>query len=814
MNKTVKFLERRFRMRGISLFLQELKAIVTNRKILIPVVAVLFIPIMYSGMLLWGFWDPYGHLERLPVAVVNKDKGATFNGEQLKIGDELVENLKKNKQFSWKFVDEKEGEKGLKNRKYYLLVKIPENFSKNATTLQDLHPHKMELIYMPNESMNFLATQIGNKAVEKMKEDIADTLTETYAKTMMENIKKMAKGLDSASEGAEKIHDGIHSTKTGTIKLKDGLYSAKNGAYQLHSGAVSAKHGAQEMYNHLKILAEKSFVFKNGLQSAASGAERLNSGMNQLNDGFVRMVEGQKKLLDGAEKAKNGSQRLTNGLKQSLDGMKQMNEKIPQLTNGAAQLSSGVSNLSTSLGQWAQGAESTKTGAAQINAGLEQLTAQLDNMIAQTVDPQQKASLEALQANVKQLAEGSKQVSNGISQLSEKATALKEGADQLSSGAAQLYNGDLALSEGMKRLIAGQEQLAAGAEALANGQSDLAQGLVTFGKKMNEAKSGMTQLMSGSGQLSTGLHELASGSNKLQDGTNQLASGSGQLAKGMVKLADGLGNLSNGMDQLSSGSEQLMGGMTKLDKGSSELATKLKDGAKDAKNVNANKDVYDMFAKPIKIKNEKLNEVPNYGTGIAPYFLSLGLFVGALLLSIVFPLREPVGTPKTGMSWFISKFGVLVMISIIQSLIADTILLAGVGIEVQSIARFIVFTIITSLTFMALIQLLVTTLGDPGRFLAIIILILQLTTSAGTFPVELIPKVLQPFHNWLPMSYSVSGFRAVISSGDFAFMWKNVFILLGFMFVFVLGTILYFTVQHKRKFYKVVQDSTEAPKAL
>ncbi|MBA2874814.1 YhgE/Pip domain-containing protein [Thermaerobacillus caldiproteolyticus] len=801
-------------MRGVSLFLQELKTIMTNRKIMIPIIAILFIPIMYSGMLIWGFWDPYGHLERLPVAVVNQDQGATLNGEQLKIGDDLVENLKKKKQFSWEFVDEKEAEKGLKNRKYYLVIKIPENFSKHATTLRDEHPHKMELIYMPNESMNFLAAQIGNKAVEKLREDVADTLTETYAETMFQNIKKLAKGLESASEGAKKLHDGIDSAKQGAIKLKDGVDSAKAGTHELHSGALSAEHGAQEMYTHLKTMAEKSLVFKSGLQSASSGAERLSGGMNQLNAGFARLIEGQEKLFDGAEKARDGSQQLSDGLKQSLYGMKQMNEKTPQLANGAAQLRSGASNLSASLGQWAQGAEQTKMGAAQVSTGLEQLTARLDNMIAQTSDPQQKAALEELRASVGQLADGSKQVTNGISQLSENATALKEGADQLSSGAAQLHNGTIALSDGLKRLEAGQEQLTTGAEALADGQRELVQGLATFGEKMNEVKSGMTQLMNGSGQLSVGLHELASGSDKLQDGTNQLAAGSGQLASGMGKLTNGLGNLSHGMEQLSNGSDQLTEGMTTLDKGSNELAAKLNDGAKDANNVKANKDVYDMFAKPIKIKNEKLNEVPNYGTGIAPYFLSLGLFVGALLVSIVFPLREPAGTPKTGISWFISKFGVLVMISIIQSLIADTILLAGVGIEVQSIARFIVFTIITSLTFMALIQLLVTTLGDPGRFLAIIILILQLTTSAGTFPLELIPKVLQPIHSWLPMTYSVAGFRSVISSGDFAFMWKNAYTLLAFMIVFALGTITYFTIQHKRQFYKAVQDMSETPKAL
>lgn len=791
-------------MRGISLFLHELKMIVANRKILIPVIAILFIPIMYSGMFIWGFGDPYGHLERLPVAVVNQDKGATLNGEKLKIGDDLVENLKKKKQLSWEFVDETEAENGLKNRKYYLVIKIPENFSKHATTIKDEHPQKMELIYMPNESMNFFAAQIGDKTIEKLKEEVGDTLTETYAETMFQNIKKLAEGLESASEGAKKLHDGIDSAKQGAIKLKDGVDSAKDGSQELYNGALSAEQGVQEIYGHLKTMAEKSLIFKNGLQSASSGAERLNSGMNRFNSGLDQLIAGQEKLLDGAEKARNGSQQLADGLKQSLHGMKQINEKAPQLANGAEKVRSGASNLSSSLGQWAKGAEQTKTGAAQVSAGLEQLTARLDAMIAQTSDPQQKTALKELRASVGQLADGSKQVTSGISQLSENAAALKDGADQLSSGSAQLHSGTVALSDGLKRLVAGQEQLAAGAESLAGGQKELSQGLSTFGEKMNEAKSGITQLMEGSGQLSAGLHDLASGSDQLQDGTNQLAAGSGELANGMEKLTNGLGNFSHGIEQLSNGSGQLTEGMTTLDKGSNELAEKLHDGAKDASNVKADKEIYDMFAKPIKIKNEKLNEVPNYGTGIAPYFLSLGLFVGALLVTIVYPLREPATTPKTGMSWFFSKFGVLVMISVMQSLIADTILLAGVGIEVQSIARFIVFTIITSLTFMTLIQLLVTTLSDPGRFLAIIILILQLTTSAGTFPLELIPTALQPLHNWLPMTYSVAGFRSVISSGDYAFMWQNAFILLTFMIVFVLATITYFTIQHKRRFSEAV----------
>jgi putative membrane protein len=106
----------------------------------------------------------------------------------------------------------------------------------------------------------------------------------------------------------------------------------------------------------------------------------------------------------------------------------------------------------------------------------------------------------------------------------------------------------------------------------------------------------------------------------------------------------------------------------------------------------------------------------------------------------------------------------------------------------HSVPLFVVFSILTSLAFIALVQFLVTLLGDPGLFVAIIILILQLTTSAGTFPLELIPGALQVFNAFLPMTYSVAGFKAVISSGDFGFMWENAAVLAGFIGVLMAGT--------------------------
>ncbi|WP_176546797.1 YhgE/Pip family protein, partial [Bacillus pseudomycoides] len=330
---------------------------------------------------------------------------------------------------------------------------------------------------------------------------------------------------------------------------------------------------------------------------------------------------------------------------------------------------------------------------------------------------------------------------------------------------------------------------------LAEGQLSFVTNFQVFGEKLGEASKGASDLNSGLNQLSSkataGLGQLSTGANQLSGGLGELSSGSKQMADGVNQLADGSGKVTEGLG--------------KVNDGSKELATKLGEGAEKTSETKGDENKYDMFASPVKVETEKVTEVPNYGTGFTPYFLSLGLFVGALLLSIVFPLRETVGIPKSGFSWFVSKFGVLLAVGVIQALVADAVLLLGLGVEVQSVPYFILFSIITSLAFIALVQFLVTTFSDAGRFIAILTLILQLTTSAGTFPLELIPKPLQIFNAWFPMTYSVSGYKAVISSGDYSFMWQNAGILMMFIVLLSLGTIGTLTWMHKRQYGKFTE---------
>ncbi|MFB5580637.1 YhgE/Pip family protein [Bacillus albus] len=908
-------------MKGNQLLHKEFTQIIKSKKILIPIIAVLFVPILYAGMFLWAFWDPYKQLDDLPVAVVNLDKGAVFDGKPIEVGKGLVDNLKDNTSFKWEFVSEKEAKKGMEGRKYYMLVRIPDDFSSNATTLLKDEPKPLNLEYIPNESLNFLSSQIGGTAIEKIKGEVSSTLTKTYAEKMFDSIQDVSKGLADGAEGASKLHDGSNELHDGSSKVTDGLHTLqgksgemKDGVGKLFdgSGKVTAGlntlngktgemqigigklvdgsgkvtdglhvlnsnvgigklvDGSGKVTDGLNTLNSKTGEMKKGISELHDGSEKVTNGLSilvsktgelktgttELSNGMEKLAGGQSQLEKGSQEIQKGLQELNNKVQNSVAGLEEMQLKVPAILNTVNEKIDGAGANVNQLNEFTQSTAGDAKTAAQEVANLqkqieslpkeyqEQLQPFIASAVKSTTTVQQKAAGVAggtnkLNEEVKQLkgeigektsrmqskmpnpedignlTSGIKKLANAQNEFVSKfhglgeglgnakvgADRLKNGSGQLIDGVNQLFDGSGKVTEGLGTLSVGANQMAGGVNQLADGSSQVTGGL-------GQLSVGVTKLADGSSQVTGGLDTLSAGAGQMSGGITQLANGSGQVTTGLGTLSTGSTQLIDGVNKLTDGSGKVTDGLVKVNDGSGELAEKLGEGAEKTGEVKGTDKTYDMFASPVKVKTEKMAEVPNYGTGFTPYFLSLGLFVGALLLSIVYPLRDTVGVPKSGFSWFISKFGVLLSVGIIQAVVADMILLFGLGVEVQSIPYFILFSIVTSLAFIALIQCLVTAFGDAGRFIAIITLIIQLTTSAGTFPLELIPKFLQPFNAWLPMTYSVSGLKAVVSSGDFNFMWQNIGILMIFIVALSLGTIVSLTWMHKRQFRNIAENQS------
>jgi len=709
-------------MKSMSVFFKDLASSFKKPKVIIPILVVMFIPVLYSGMFLKAFWDPYGKMDEIPVAVVNEDRGAEYEGTNLQAGNDLVEELKKNAAFGWEFVTREQANEGMKNNDYYMTLVIPSNFSEQATTLMDDQPQPAEIIYEPNEAYNFLAAQIGGTAVKEIKSKVSAKVTEAYTDVLFDQVEKISSGLGDAGEGATEINDGAVKLDEGAQKLKENLAKMVDGSVKLQDGISPLTEGVGSL--------------NKGAGDLKTGATSLASGLNQLADA-------NKQLLNGAEAANEGGNQLKTGLGASLNGANALAQGLKQSEQGSASLVTGLESS-------AQGSTKVAEGAKAVAQGLEQLTQASPELAANPA--------------VKQLLAASQAVATGSEQVA-------QGQQQLLKGSKDLHGAQQQLVQGSEQLVQGQEQLAQGAAKLTEGQGQLVGGLKQFGTKLNEAAAGGSQLATGAGALS--------------EGAKKIEGGMGQLSSGVATLADG-------SKQLDEGAGELKDGTSKLSEGSGELASKLNEAADETSSVKKSDALVDMFAQPVDIDEQKMNEVPNYGTGFSPYFLSLGLFVGALISTLVVPLRSSSVSEASGWNRFVSRSLSFTGMSLFQSLFAVVLVLYGLKLEVQNVPMFYLFTFVTSLCFMFIIQALVTWLDNPGRFLAILLLIFQLTTSAGTFPVELLPTWMKAFNPFMPMTFSVKGYKAVISSGEMSVAWGQMGILIGVAVVFLALTLVYF----------------------
>lgn len=724
------------------MFKSEWLKIFKTRKMLVSIIAVLFIPVLYSGTFLWAFWDPYASLSSMPVAIVNDDTGTVYEGESMDLGKELTNTLIESEQFKFIEVDSEHAEDQLQEMDYYMIIRIPENFSEHATTLLDENPSKLVIDYIPNEGFNFIGSQIGETAMDRIKAEVNTQVSKTYAEKLFASI----------------------------TQLGDGFTEAADGAGQLDEGALKLANGASDLKGYLEQLAASTIDLSDGTSELTTGAKKAATGVTSLAQGMSTIEAGSEQLADGATLTSNGAKDLAQGVLAYTNGVAKVADGQATLVEKQKELGAGISSLANNSAALYDGASDLSNGAAALNEGLSALSQQMQGVLESL--PAEQAQV--LQATLKQLNEGSTQLAGGLENLTTNVESFKTGASQLNTGSTLLV-------AGQQQAAAGVNELAGNSAALVNGSTTLAAGNETLASKLAELASGVTTAKVGANELASGFNAIVEGSATINDGTTLLAEKSGELAQGSTTLADG--------------TKELLEGTT-------TLASKLQEASEQV-SIDPKEQNYEMVAQPVEVEKTAVNEVANYGSGFAPYFLSLGLFVGALLISIVFPLVEPAIRPTNAAAWFFSKVSVLGVVGIIQALISVAIVVWGLGLEVESMGWFIFTTILTSFTYLAIIQMLVSIFGDPGRFIAIIVLIIQLTTSAGTFPLELVPSQLQIFNPYFPMTYSVQAFKAAISMNDFSFLAMNFTVLAVFMVACLLITFGYFALVLAKRYSKI-----------
>ncbi|EGP6969303.1 YhgE/Pip domain-containing protein, partial [Listeria monocytogenes] len=871
--------------------------------LLISFIAILFIPIMYASFFLKSVWDPYGKASHLPVAVVNLDETVEFQGQKMDVGNQLVAKLKKDDSLDWRFVSEKEAKQGMKDLKYYMIVTLPKDFSKNATTLLDENPKKMEIGYETNGSLNFIGEEVTKMAMEDLKAQVGTSVTKGYAETIFAQVGKLGNGIVQAADGAEQIADGGNKLSDGNkeitanldklansmITFKDGANAFNVGLNQYASGVEKANNGAAQLDAGTKKLASNVGPLKNGIAALDTGANQLSSGVGQYTSGVNELNKGTSSALVGSSSLTKGLNDLNNQLPNLENGVGELQTGLEKLNTGSVKLKSGLETLDSNLSSPASksqiaelqsGLNQFKTGITELNqqvnntqlttivnkskaieptinkieehlAALEALTSgnHSEQIIAkiealETLVPEDKAKLindikpilddlaqkqneiiqmlhkdleemsqlladvpdsideiEALQSGVSQLNNGfngNPGIYSGTNALIDsmvdiqKAVGSANDQNTLLGGATVLHNGIADATTGVKELnekvpslADGVNQLTDGSQALNNGLKKINDGTTELDNKSGELNSGATKLANGMNAFSGQLPALSNGINALNNGAIQLADGTNELADKVPKLQNGAVALSNGAGEIQNGSAQLGTGIDKLNTGATELSTKLAAGSQQMSQINPTNKNFNMFASPDKVNHKNYSTVPNYGAALAPYVMSLALYVGALVFNFVFPIRKISMRGQTSTAWWASKASVGVFVAIVMALIQATVMLV-LGLHIDSLIQFYAMAITTSLAYMFIIMFLAMTFDNPGRFVAMILLIVQLGGAGGTFPMPLTNGFFNAIHPFLPMTYSIYGFRQAITSGiGMNVYFQSLLVLVGIFAVFI-----------------------------
>lgn len=598
-------------------FGSEIKRFGRSRLTRVAIVVLMLLPLVYGALYLWAFWDPFGHTNKMPVALVNSDRGAVVSGQQFNAGAEIAKSLTADGGLDWHVVDSPEARNGVDHGKYYFMVELPPDFSAAIASPVTGQPKKANLIAVYNDANNYISTSIGRTAISQV------------------------------------------------------------------LNAVSSRISGQAVNQVLSIVVSSG----SGIKQAADGAARLDDGAGQL--------------AAGLDTARSGSATLAAGAKQLSDGINQATDPLLAVTKALSQIGGSTEQLQ-------QGATALQQANDQIGA----------------IATAQDAAANSLSPVIDQLSARQDPLANNLRAIQDQLRG-HQFTPQIRQQLTDAQNAAISLTSGLR-----------------TPGSPLASTLDQVGSKGQDLTNKLTQL---------------------RDGAQQVATGNAELAGGIVKLDDGARQLKTG---------------------SAELATKLADGAKQVPNwTTQQKDaVADTIGGPVQLKASHENAAPNFGTGMAPFFLTLALFFGALVLWMVLrPLQSrAIAAEVLAIRVVLASFLPAAAIAVCQAIILYCVVRFALGVHAVHPAAMLWFMMLISGAFVAATQAINALVGPAvGRVLIMALLMLQLVSAGGMYPVETTSRPFQVLHRFDPMTYGVNGLRQLILGGIDARLWQAIIVLAG-----------------------------------
>ena len=657
----------------LKVFKRDMKAIIKNPIALLIIGGICFIPSLYAWVNIAACWDPYENTSSVPIAVVNNDKGASFNGKEMNIGNEVIDELKNNHAIGWKFVDTKQADRGLIDGTYYAMIEIPEDFSEDLTSVLSENPTKPEIIYKVNTKANPVAGKITGVAQSTLVNQITSNFITTVNETAFSSLNDLGYDVD-------KNKDNIIKLKNSIIAIDKNMSAIKNMLNNINSNSSNLSTYLEEVQSTMPSITSG---LNNISQNAENTGTLINTSKEYLNSTFdnIRL---------------NLSESQT-----SLDKVQSNLDDLSSMANDAS--------------------------SAKINALISKSINEIDK-----VDNSVTAVINFLDAINKKIA--NEKIANMITSLKNIQNSLAEEKTKLNDLQSKVNSGQNV----DKGLLSSISDLTKKIE----GQVDN-----SLNRFDNDTRPALNTIADGLVTATKGASDLLGKANGLVDQINNLLSTANQ-----------------GSQLANSTSEKLKNSLEEFSGVISELSSKLQDVSDDDLGkivgiLQSNPEFMgDFIANPFNIEVDAIYKVANYGSGMAPIYSVLALWVGSLILISLLKTESAEFEGSENINLRERHFGKMltfVSLGILQGFIVafgDKFLL---GVQTVNTALLIFVSMFASAVFTIIVFTLMSVFGNLGKALAIILMVLQLAGSGGSYPIQVDPLFFRIIQPPFPFTYAI-----------------------------------------------------------
>ena len=687
-----------------KIYKNDLKDIFTNKVLLVIIIGLCILPSLYAWFNIKASWDPYGNTGNISVAVINEDSGAEIMNKKVNMGDELVKELKTNKDLGWKFVDRKKALEGVNSGKYYAYIEIPSNFSENLTSLVSKDIKKGTIIYTVNEKINARAPKITSKGATTIQNEVNQTVVKTVSEVVLKAFKEAGieiekqlpklstlennlvevqgkfkdidKVVDTAVDATDKVSDIIKDIQNDMPLIKDTITNSKNLSSDIKSFLNDSKTG----------LSQLSPILKNDLGLISEISSNAKNAVSDLIDAINKGSESAPQLID------NLSTKLSD-LASSTNTLTKFLEKLNKLVPGN-QLKSVIDSLNS-------------------------ISAKLDTAVS------------SLQTIKNQVANGEKPPLTNLNNL------LKVIGDVNTITSSILNNFDSKIQGPISNIIEDSFKVADNIIAV----------LDSAEKKLPA----------------------------VEDILNTTLSFSGSAEKGASFIKEKLPYAKSVVDTI-------VDSMKKINNSSevNELISLLKSDVLKRS---------DFLKQPVDLVENRLYPIKNYGSAMAPFYTVLSLWVGILLLMSLLSTNVH-GDYKPNEVYF-GRGLTFLTLTIIQALIVSLGDIYFLKVQAVNIPLFILISVFTSIVFTAIVYSLVSIFGNVGKAIGVVLLVIQVAGSGGTFPIQVTPQFFQNVYPLLPFTYAISAMREAVGGIYMPNLTKDISTLAIFIVVFVIFTVFF-----------------------